>query len=138
MANGNNNVNWPDIWIKQFEIAWNNFERRRSYEWKVNLAFWGAIGALSLFLLKEDFYKVSGRSFVILLLAAVIALIVHSFFLYSITRKHAIDKEIDYFYIYRIILVIIENRCKILCLQLVHNHFLGIFELALVTARQSN
>lgn len=84
------------IWIKQLEIAWNNFERRRSYQWKINLALWGAIGAFILITLKENTVKIN--SSIYLFLVGGIVVLVHFWFLFCVTRKNNIDKEIAKLY----------------------------------------
>jgi hypothetical protein len=40
--------------LRLAEAAWRDFDRRRSYEWKVNFALWPALGALGGFFWKEN------------------------------------------------------------------------------------
>jgi len=40
--------------LKLGDCAWRDFDTRRSYEWKANLALWTALGAFSFLFLKGD------------------------------------------------------------------------------------
>jgi hypothetical protein len=36
------NETTPEILMKSLEVAWVNFDRRRTYEWKMSPAIWAA------------------------------------------------------------------------------------------------
>lgn len=44
----------PEILMKLLEVAWANFDRRRTYEWKMSLAIWTAIAAFIALYLKGE------------------------------------------------------------------------------------
>jgi len=45
------------IWVRLLEVAWTNFDRRRSYEWKMSFAIWTAIAAFIALYFKGEFPK---------------------------------------------------------------------------------
>ena len=87
------------IWVRLLEVAWTNFDRRRSYEWKMSFAIWTAIAAFIALYLKGEFPKsipsVAGDA---LILAACFIILVQVIFLVFIRFANGVDQKKAVFY----------------------------------------
>ena len=88
-----------DILVKMHETAWLNFDRRRSYEWKLSLGIWTAAAAFTALLLGKDvdLQKLAEfRGTFCFVAAAIIA--VHLYFLYQHKKANECDQMRALFY----------------------------------------
>ncbi|MFQ5687973.1 MAG: hypothetical protein ACE5GV_15100 [Candidatus Scalindua sp.] len=89
-----------DIIICLEKIAWDNFERRRTYEWKFNFSVWAALGALIGILLAKDakIPPIEGCLILVPIAFALFIILGHTFWLYQLNKRHRLDKSIAIFY----------------------------------------
>jgi len=87
------------IWVKLLEVAWTNFDRRRSYEWKMSFAIWTAIAAFIALCLKGEFPKIiPSVAGVALFLAGYFIILVQIIFLVFIRFANGVDQQKAIFY----------------------------------------
>ena len=78
---------------KCIEIAYTNFERRRSYEWKLCLAIWTALAAFIGIILKCDVAITIFPVGFVLSIVAIIIIVTQLFFLINVTHANRLDKN---------------------------------------------
>lgn len=81
--------------FRQRDFWWNSFDRRRSYEWKMAFALWAALLSFGAFLLgvsdKLTALGIGWKIIVTIILGAVA--ILHTFWIFNLTRANWRDKE---------------------------------------------
>jgi len=82
-----------NLLVRLLEIAWTNFDRRRSYEWKFSLAIWTALAAFIALSLKAPTVHVcTGLEKAAVLIAAGLILVVQAYFQDRVRRANNVDK----------------------------------------------
>lgn len=92
------NKNQAEILMRLLEVAWTNFDRRRSYEWKMSLAIWTAIAAFIALYLKGEYPNISNEAKFTLICAAVLVVLVQIVFLVFIRLANGVDQARAIFY----------------------------------------
>ena len=88
--------NAADVLLKLKGSAFNAFESRRSYEWKVNLAIWTALAVLAGFALRGQVTRTPRAGLIIAGLLGVVVL--HAFFLIQVQIGHRADRKSEHQY----------------------------------------
>lgn len=85
------------VMLKLLEIAWHNFDRRRSYEWKLSLAIWTALAAFIALSLRSRFLALSASTqpadMAFVIVTAVVILPIQICFLYRVKRANNCDQN---------------------------------------------
>lgn len=84
-----------DLCLKQAELAGSRWDRRRDYEWKVALLFWGGLLAASKFIREADVYI----PFVFLCVGGILFVLIYTFvWLRGIWIANYNDKAWEFFF----------------------------------------
>ncbi len=86
-----------EIRLKLYETTWENFERRRAYEWKLALSIWTALAVFGAVVLKEELHLEPGHK-AILAVSAVVLVLLLALFQYRIHLGHRCDVAKAHFY----------------------------------------
>jgi hypothetical protein len=88
-----------EVFLRQLEIAWQNLDRRRSYEWKLSLAIWTAIAAFIAITLQAGPAKTTfeGR-LPLLALLGVFIILLQGLFLLFLRLANGVDQARAHFY----------------------------------------
>lgn len=83
--------------------AYNSFNDRRSYEWKLSLAIWTALAVLVVGLVQPvetgKIFPLHGKDYgVVATILGLCLIVVHAYFHNRIARSNAIDKDMALFY----------------------------------------
>lgn len=81
-----------DLFLKMAESSWKEYDTRRSYEWKINLALWAALGAIIGLSLKELSVDFSNYSTLILICMGSLSL-VYIFWLRGLWKRNEHDQK---------------------------------------------
>jgi len=81
-----------EILMKLFEVAWLNFDRRRTYEWKISLAIWTAIAAFIALYLKGEIPKIPNDAHSSLYYAAWLVVVVQGVYLVFVKLANGVDQ----------------------------------------------
>lgn len=80
---------------KQVEFHYMNFDRRRSYEWKLSLALWTALAAFTALTLRGEI-RIEIATWPIVVGIVIVAL--HCYFLVMVLKANNLDKEKSWYY----------------------------------------
>ena len=85
---------------KHTEFHYMNFDRRRSYEWKLSLALWTALAAFTALTLKGEIgIEITSWAIAVGIGAAGIAIVaLQLYFLLMILKANSLDKEKSWYY----------------------------------------
>ena len=79
-----------EVLIRLCEIAWTNFDRRRSYEWKLSLAIWTALTAFIALTLKGNLNQPPKLPFGVF---AALIVCLQAFFLHRVKLANSADQK---------------------------------------------
>ncbi len=77
------------------DSAWDSFDRRRGFEWKLSFGLWTGIGFFGGILVTES--QLSGSKCYIILLLLLI-FVIHCFWSYSLANSNRVDLKKSYFF----------------------------------------
>lgn len=80
------------ILLKQIEIGYSNFERRRAYEWKMCLAIWTSIAAFIALIFKGQEIYFAKVPNCLLFVIGISIILIQFFFLYNVKHANDVDK----------------------------------------------
>jgi hypothetical protein len=84
---------------KQVEFNYMNFDRRRSYEWKLSIALWTAIAAFIALSLRGDApIQITGWRLVAAIIPVTVIVLLQVYFLAMILEANNLDKEKSWYY----------------------------------------
>lgn len=79
--------------------VWDNFKNRTSQEWKISLAFWGAIlGLIGIILSKEGHQILTQIPEIFFWILILFVNAIHWYFLWGVSRGHRADRAQEYFF----------------------------------------
>jgi len=89
----NNSDKQIEVLLRQCEIGYTNFERRRTYEWKICLAIWTAIAAFIALLYRGQITLLPEIPIKLLSFVGIAIVVIQFFFLYNVKHANDVDKE---------------------------------------------
>lgn len=92
------NKNSAEVLQKQVEFSYMNFDRRRSYEWKLSLALWTALSVFIALTLRGEVQIQSCLIKVVMAIAAILLVLLHSYFLLMLIEANSLDKKKSFYY----------------------------------------